>query len=68
MFTRIHHVGLVVSAPEKAKRLWVDTYGFKVDESRSPLFISAGAAVLLLLGTLAVLMIRRHKASHVPVR
>ena len=37
MFTRIHHIGLVVSDLEKAKRLWVDTYGFKVDEPRSPL-------------------------------
>ena len=37
MFTHIHHVGLVVSDIEEAKRLWVDTFGFKVDESRSPL-------------------------------
>ena len=37
MFNRIHHVGLVVNDLEPAKKLWVDTYGFKVDESRSPL-------------------------------
>ena len=37
MFTRIHHVGLVVEDLEPAKKLWLDTYGFKVDESRSPL-------------------------------
>lgn len=37
MFTRIHHVGLVVGDLEAAKALWLDTYGFKVDESRSPL-------------------------------
>ena len=37
MFTRFHHVGLVVSDLEAAKKLWLDTYGFKVDETRSPL-------------------------------
>ena len=37
MFTRIHHVGLVVADLEPARRLWLDTYGFQVDESRSPL-------------------------------
>ena len=37
MFTRIHHLGLVVDDQEAAKKLWLDTYGFKVDESRSPL-------------------------------
>ena len=37
MFTRIHHLGLVVGDLEAAKNLWLDTYGFKVDESRSPL-------------------------------
>ena len=37
MFTRMHHLGLVVANLEAARRLWVDTYGFKVDESRSPL-------------------------------
>ena len=37
MFTRIHHVGLVVADLDAAKKLWLDTYGFKVDESRSPL-------------------------------
>ncbi|MCL0044307.1 VOC family protein [Dehalococcoidia bacterium] len=37
MFTRIHHLGLVVSDLQLAKKLWVDTYGFQVDESRSPL-------------------------------
>ncbi len=37
MFTRIHHLGLVVGDLEAAKKLWLDTYGFRVDESRSPL-------------------------------
>jgi methylmalonyl-CoA/ethylmalonyl-CoA epimerase len=37
MFTRIHHVGLVVGDLEEAKKLWLDAYGFTVDESRSPL-------------------------------
>ena len=37
MFTRVHHVGLVVADLEPAKKLWLDTYGFSVDESRSPL-------------------------------
>ncbi|MBI4340161.1 MAG: VOC family protein [Chloroflexi bacterium] len=37
MFTRIHHVGLVVGDLEAARKLWVDTYGFRVDEARSPL-------------------------------
>jgi len=37
MFTRIHHVGLVVADLEPARKLWLDTYGFEVDESRSPL-------------------------------
>ncbi len=36
-FTRIHHVGVVVADLDAARRLWVDTYGFKADESRSPL-------------------------------
>ena len=36
-FTRIHHVGVVVPDLNAAKRLWVDSYGFGVDESRSPL-------------------------------
>ena len=37
MFTRVHHIGLVVADLEPAKKLWLDTYGFSVDESRSPL-------------------------------
>lgn len=37
MFTRIHHVGLVVTDMEPARKLWLDTYGFKAAESRSPL-------------------------------
>ena len=37
MFTRIHHLGVVVDDLEPARKLWLDTYGFKVDESRSPL-------------------------------
>lgn len=37
MLTRIHHFGVVVESLEHAKELWVDTYGFNVDESRSPL-------------------------------
>ena len=36
-FTRIHHVGVVVADLDAARKLWVDTYGFKADESRSPL-------------------------------
>jgi len=31
MFTRVHHVGLVVADMEPAKKLWLDTYGFSVD-------------------------------------
>ena len=37
MFTRLHHLGLVVGDLEAAKSLWLDTYGFSVDEERSPL-------------------------------
>ncbi len=37
MFTRIHHVGHIVGDLEAAKKLWLDAYGFKVDETRSPL-------------------------------
>ncbi|MBI2172386.1 MAG: VOC family protein [Chloroflexi bacterium] len=37
MFTRVHHVGLVVGDLEAAKKLWLDAYGFTVDEARSPL-------------------------------
>ena len=37
MFTRVHHVGLVVGDIDAAKKLWLDTYGFRVDEARSPL-------------------------------
>ncbi|MFN3975153.1 MAG: VOC family protein [Dehalococcoidia bacterium] len=36
-FTRIHHVGIVVSDLAEAKRIWCDIFGFQVDESRSPL-------------------------------
>ena len=32
MFTRLHHLGLVVGDLEAAKSLWLDTYGFSVDE------------------------------------
>jgi methylmalonyl-CoA/ethylmalonyl-CoA epimerase len=37
VFTKIHHVGILVPDLDAAKRLWVDAYGFTVDESRSPL-------------------------------
>ncbi|MBI4199532.1 MAG: VOC family protein [Chloroflexi bacterium] len=50
MFTRIHHVGLVVGDLEAARRLWADVYGFpvtgygvRVDENRT--FVPHGREV-----------------------